>query len=147
MRGTVRPIMLFFLGAVVALCSACPGNPTFDLDGDGSADSIDCAPADPEVHPAADEICDDGIDNDCDGDVDGDDTDCGGTPDDDDAADDDDTVMPEGHRTRLCATAGTATNTDYSLTTCTGPLELAPGMSSNDVYTLVTGVLQPVGTQ
>ena len=131
-----------FLGLMLV---GCPNTGLYDFDGDGSADDVDCAPEDPAIHSLADEICDDGIDNDCDGDIDGDDTDCGGTPDDDDAADDDDTVMQPGHRTRLCAAAGTASNDEYALTTCTGPLELVPGLSSNDTYTLVTGVLQPVG--
>jgi hypothetical protein len=41
-----------------------------DADHDGSADSADCAPADPTVHPYALESCD-GMDNDCDGATDG----------------------------------------------------------------------------
>jgi DNA-binding beta-propeller fold protein YncE len=36
-----------------------------DRDGDGSPDALDCAPADPAIHPGAAEVCD-GVDNDCD---------------------------------------------------------------------------------
>ena len=38
----------------------------FDLDGDGVPWPEDCDDADPQVSPEADEICDDGLDNDCD---------------------------------------------------------------------------------
>ena len=37
-----------------------------DLDGDGTPDSEDCVPWDPNSHPGAWEVCD-GLDNDCDG--------------------------------------------------------------------------------
>jgi formylglycine-generating enzyme required for sulfatase activity len=37
-----------------------------DLDGDGAADCIDCAPSDPASSPYATEVCDAGVDNDCD---------------------------------------------------------------------------------
>jgi len=62
-----------------------------DTDGDGTVDSEDCDPDDPDVNPGADEDCGDGVDNDCDGDVDGADQDCGGDDDtgDDDTGDDD----------------------------------------------------------
>ncbi len=55
------------------------------------------------MNPDADEICDDGIDNDCDGDTDADDTDCmnddddtSGDDDDDASDDDDDTTTLNG---------------------------------------------------
>ncbi len=48
-----------------------------DLDGDGvSSCDDDCDDADPTVIPGGSEDCGDGVDNDCDGRVDGDDSDC-----------------------------------------------------------------------
>ena len=54
----------------------------FDDDGDGfnsldSCDSpVDCDDGDADVNPGADEVCGDGVDNDCDGDIDDSDDDC-----------------------------------------------------------------------
>jgi len=63
-----------------------------DLDGDGqTACEGDCAPEDPLRFLGNAEICDDEIDNDCDGAVDGADGECD-TGDDDDLADDDDST-------------------------------------------------------
>lgn len=45
--------------------------PARDADGDGSPDEEDCAPQDETVYPGADEICDDRVDQDCDGTTDG----------------------------------------------------------------------------
>jgi hypothetical protein len=62
-----------------------------DDDNDGYFDGEDCDDSDPEVHPGATEDCDNSLDDDCDGDIDFDDTDCAGPSDDDDSiADDDD---------------------------------------------------------
>lgn len=48
-----------------------------DVDGDGFVGAEDCDDLNPEVNPAADEVCDDNVDNDCDGQVDDVDV-CGG---------------------------------------------------------------------
>ena len=52
-----------------------------DQDGDSYGDDAfgcdDCDDSDPAVNPGADEVCDNGIDDDCNGLVDGDDPDCG----------------------------------------------------------------------
>lgn len=53
-----------------------PNSTAWDGDGDGFPAPQDCDDDDPEVHPGADERCDDGIDNDCDLSADDDDPDC-----------------------------------------------------------------------
>ncbi len=52
--------------------------PQEDSDGDAVPDQCDCAPNDEAVAGSFPEVCDDGVDNDCDGVTDGDDPDCGG---------------------------------------------------------------------
>ncbi|MSQ04122.1 MAG: hypothetical protein EXR71_19905 [Myxococcales bacterium] len=64
-----------------------------DADGDGWADSEDCAPADPEISPGADEIFYDGVDQDCSGDGDFD-ADGDGANVDEDCDDTDHSVYP-----------------------------------------------------
>ncbi len=87
-----RSLLLVFLSLFVVSCGGSNSN---DFDGDGSVDSVDCAPSDPTIHPAAIELCSDGIDNNCDTWVDCQDNDCARLPeceegDDDDTAGDDD---------------------------------------------------------
>lgn len=56
----------------------CPNDATNDADGDGvCVEDGDCDDYDPSVNPGTAEICDDGLDNNCDGLIDGADTDCG----------------------------------------------------------------------
>jgi hypothetical protein len=59
------------------LLGACSGSDVdsgvIDADRDGFTAAIDCDDSDPEVHPGALEICEDGLDNDCEGG----DADCG----------------------------------------------------------------------
>lgn len=87
--GTRSDIGVFDVGFDVP---TVPG----DLDGDGFVDD-DCAPEDPSVHPGANDVPYDGLDQDCDGmdlcDADGDGHDagaCGG----DDCNDQDESVFP-----------------------------------------------------
>ena len=51
-------------------------DPFEDADRDGYAGEDDCNDADASAYPGAPEVCDDGIDNDCDGRVDRADSDC-----------------------------------------------------------------------
>jgi hypothetical protein len=66
-----------------------------DDDGDGWGDWQDCASLSPSIHPGAAEICDDGLDNDCDELFDMFDDDCFGGDDDDSAIDDDDSASDD----------------------------------------------------
>lgn len=53
------------------LCSCeKPTITSYDSDGDGYENKIDCAPMDPEIHPGALDRCGDRVDNDCDREVD-----------------------------------------------------------------------------
>ncbi len=64
------------------------GNTIVDGDNDTFGSDVDCNDDDPYVHPEADEDCDNGVDDDCDGLTDAEDDDCDETGD-DDAGDDD----------------------------------------------------------
>lgn len=66
----------FALALVGCDADKSPNSTAWDGDGDGFPAPQDCDDDDPEVHPGADERCDDGIDNDCDLEADSDDLDC-----------------------------------------------------------------------
>lgn len=51
-----------------------------DKDGDGDPNASDCAASDQSVHHGAIEVCNDGVDNDCDGQADCNDADCNSSP-------------------------------------------------------------------
>ncbi|WP_437777913.1 putative metal-binding motif-containing protein [Sorangium sp. So ce1097] len=57
----LRALVLVLGCALVTACGPAPQ----DRDGDGFDASEDCNDANAKVHPDAAEICDDGIDNDC----------------------------------------------------------------------------------
>ena len=59
-----RSVFIFLIATPLI---GCPGGDLYDFDGDGSPDSEDCEPQDADVFPGALELCDDTVDNDCDG--------------------------------------------------------------------------------
>jgi hypothetical protein len=62
-----RADLLLLVGPILLLATGCTRDDTFDFDGDGVADDLDCAPSDPDVYPGAPDVGGDGIDQDCDG--------------------------------------------------------------------------------
>ena len=64
------PCMTALAAFAMVLSPGCERAQIYDFDGDGYPDAEDCDSEDPDINPSADEICDDGIDNDCDGAVD-----------------------------------------------------------------------------
>ena len=65
-------------GATDGIDTECGGPGCTDADGDASCVPADCDDTNPAANPATAEICNDGIDNDCDGATDGTDANCGG---------------------------------------------------------------------
>jgi hypothetical protein len=95
------------------------------------------APAEESVTIGGGDDDDSGLDDDDSG-LDDDDV-----SDDDDIVDDDDAVSGPGVGSRLCAAAGVSTNGVYSASTCTGPVEAAPGVVTNGTYTIRINRLAP----
>jgi hypothetical protein len=63
-----RPQLPALVWVALLLLVACGSDEgLYDSDGDGSLDHEDCAPADPTVHPDAQDPYGDGLDQDCDG--------------------------------------------------------------------------------
>lgn len=65
------PTLLFLL-TLLGVWGGCdkPATSSYDSDGDGFENKVDCAPMDPAVNPGAADLCGDAVDNDCDGRVD-----------------------------------------------------------------------------
>ncbi|MBN2800379.1 MAG: hypothetical protein JXX28_14665 [Deltaproteobacteria bacterium] len=66
-----RPATLLFLSALIAGCSNDSHWTALDNDRDGTVNEFDCDDANPEIHPGAEEVCND-IDDDCNGIIDDD---------------------------------------------------------------------------
>ena len=96
------------------------GEAVLDADGDGFTVVDDCDDTNPAVNPAAVEICDDGLDNDCDG-----------------VADDGGVCVPCGNAAVAPLTAG---ETLYART-CGGVIEVALlGLTVGDALAILLGV-------
>jgi formylglycine-generating enzyme required for sulfatase activity len=65
-RAAVNPAAAETCNGLDDNCDGVPDEGMPDIDGDGAADCIDCAPNDPAVSPFRAEVCDTGVDNDCD---------------------------------------------------------------------------------
>lgn len=73
----ISTILAFAIVALLLLTPMVSAGKPVDADGDGYKSNVDCDDTNPAVNPGATEICDDGIDNDCNGLIDGADPTCG----------------------------------------------------------------------
>lgn len=71
---TVDGALASYWGAVSSFLD--PVTSCTDSDGDGYCSTDDCNDSDPAINPGAAEVCDNGVDDDCDGAIDGADFDC-----------------------------------------------------------------------
>jgi hypothetical protein len=77
---TVLDKFTVLTGSTITVVNECSVNTCTDADRDGYCIDVDCDDIDGSINPGATEVCDDGADNDCDGAVDCDDTDCDSDP-------------------------------------------------------------------
>jgi hypothetical protein len=116
-------IICLLMGALLCMAQSCELTCT-DNDGDGYAvegdncGMVDCDDTDADINPDADEICDDGIDNNCDGETD---EGCAAGDDDDNATTTTTTVDPCADGTigeTPCESSRFADNCDGTVTDC-----------------------------
>jgi hypothetical protein len=74
LNATVDGAFAFYFPDVESVLD--PSSSCNDADNDGFCDDVDCDDGNAAINPGAEEVCDDGLDNDCDGNTDSADSDC-----------------------------------------------------------------------